>query len=49
MQNYAVFAHPGAQGAGVETKEERSPFLPLDSPTGSLEHLEDVIVFQLGF
>jgi hypothetical protein len=44
----AVFPHPGAKGAGVETKEHRCPVLPLDPPSGFPEHLEDVVLFQLG-
>ncbi len=44
----AVFPHPGAKCAGVETKEYRRPVFTLDSPTGFLQHLEDVSVFQLG-
>ena len=43
----AELPHPGAKGAGVETKEERGPVLPLDAPLGVLEHLEDVVVFHL--
>jgi hypothetical protein len=43
----AIFSHPGAKSAGVETKEYRCPVFPLDSPTGSLEHLENMILFQL--
>ena len=37
----------GAQGAGVETKDYRCPGFPLDSPTGFLKHLEDIIAFHL--
>jgi hypothetical protein len=44
----AVFPHSGAKGAGVETQEQRSPVLPLDSPAGFPEYLEDMIVFQPG-
>jgi hypothetical protein len=44
----AVFPHPGAKGAGIETEKSRCPVFPLDAPTGFLEHMEDVIVFQVG-
>ena len=43
----AVFPHSAAKSAGVETKDYRCPGFPLDSPTGFLEHLEDIIVFPL--
>jgi hypothetical protein len=45
---YAVFPHPGAKSAGVKTKDYCCPGFPLDSPTGFLEHLKDVVLFQLG-
>jgi len=44
----AVFPYPGAKSAGVDTKESRCPVFSLDAPTGFLEHLEDVVMFQLG-
>jgi hypothetical protein len=44
----AIFPHPGAKGAGVETKEYRCPGWPLDSPGGFMENLEDVVLFQSG-
>ena len=44
----AVFVHSGAKGAGVETKEYCRPVCSINSPTGFLEHPEDVVVFQLG-
>jgi hypothetical protein len=43
----AVFPHPGAKNAGAESQEYRGPFFPLDSPTGFLGRLEDVVVFQV--
>ena len=48
MPAEAVFPHPGAKGAGVETQEQRRPVLPLDPPSGFPEHLEGVVLFQLG-
>lgn len=44
----AVFAHPGAQGAGVETPQKRGAVFPLDPPAGFLQHLEVVVPFQVG-
>jgi hypothetical protein len=43
----AVFPHPCAECAGIETKDSGGSVFPLDSPTGFLEHMEDVVVFQL--
>jgi hypothetical protein len=47
LSDDAVYPHPGAKGAGVETKQQRCAVCPLDSPSGFLEHLEDMVVFQL--
>jgi hypothetical protein len=44
----SVFPHPGSKSADVETKEYRCPVFSLDSPTGFLEHLQDVVAFQHG-
>jgi hypothetical protein len=48
LSSNAQFPHPGAQGAGVETQEECRSVFPLDAPSGLLQHLADMIVFQLG-
>src|SRR6185369_11823504 len=44
----AVFLHPGAKSAGIETEEQRCPVLAINAPTGFQEHLEDVVVFHIG-
>ena len=46
--SYSVFAHPGAKRAGVEIKKYRCPVFSLDSPTGFLENMEDVVLLQIG-
>jgi hypothetical protein len=43
----AVFSHPGAKGAGVQTKEYRCAVFTFDAPTGFLKYLEDVVVFEV--
>ena len=42
----SVFPHTGAKGAGVETKQYRRAVFTLYAPTGFLENLQDVVVFQ---
>ena len=44
----AVFPHPGAKSAGVETKEYRRSVFPFDAPAGFLKHLKDMVLFQIG-
>ena len=48
VANDAGFPHPGAKGAGVETKEYRRAVFPFYAPPGFQENLVDVVVFQLG-
>ena len=42
-----VFAHSGAQSAGVETEEERRPVLPFNAPSGLLQHLLNVVLLDI--
>src|SRR6185369_5045287 len=48
LSGNAVFPHPGSKSAGVETKDSRSPVFTLNAPTGFLENLEDMVLFQFG-
>ncbi len=43
-----VFAHPGAQRAGVQAQEECRAVFPLDAPVGLLQHLKDMLLLQVG-
>jgi hypothetical protein len=43
----AVFPHPGAKCAGIETKKSRCSVFSFDSPAGFLQNLNDVVVFQI--
>src|SRR6185369_3334107 len=44
----AVFLHPGAKGAGVETKDQSCSVFTINAPTGFQEHLQDIVMFHLG-
>src|SRR6185369_4845459 len=44
----AVFPHSCTKSAGVQTKDSGCSALPFNAPTGFLENLEDVVLFQFG-